>query len=150
MNLKSYFFLLLCAACVNNASDKETSYKKTDLQQLRWIEGNWKGMDGQTPFYEIYKITNDSTLEISSYNWNGTDSSATSRSYVHWKNDQYHLGDSLNWKVTQIGRDSIYMVPVYKASNTILWKKTPAGWDAVLKSPKGEKVYHMERIAHFK
>ncbi len=61
------------------------SYSKNDLNNLRWIQGKWKGMGGDKPFYEIYQLTNDSTLMITSYEWNGKDSSNSSVDFVSWK-----------------------------------------------------------------
>jgi hypothetical protein len=139
------------SAEVANEPSVTTRYSKTDLKKISWIEGNWKGMDGDDAFYEIYRLANDSTLEITSYSWNGSDSSKTSRAYLRWNKDAYYLGDSLNWKVTAITDESISMDPNFKAYNTILWKKNNDGsWDAVLNSKRGEKVYKMEKVDHFK
>ena len=149
-----YFFKLLCSlftifGC--NLKNEATSYTKKDLKKISWIEGNWKGMDGQSPFYEVYKFINDSTIEITSYDWNGIDSTNSSTSLVSWKNDRYYLGDSLNYVVNEITDSVISMNPNYKANNSINWKaKNSNAWTAILKSKNGEKVYNMERINHFK
>lgn len=150
--MKQYFIVPLAflAACNNQTADGEASYEMQDLKKLNWIEGNWVGMDGTKPFYEIYKITSDSTLEITSYSWNGTDSTGSSKSYVVWRNGNYFLGENQNWKVTEITGNSIAMVPVNKAANDILWKKSDdKSWMAVLKTKNGEKQYHMKPVYHF-
>ena len=86
---------------------------------------------------------------VTSYEWNGKDSSGTSLSYLKWIDNNYYLGDSLNWKVSSITDTSIYMEPL-KAVNTILWKKVDQdNWDAILKTNKGEIIYNMKRIDHF-
>lgn len=150
--VKVYFACLFCwvGLAASSQTVSEQTYTRHDLGKARWIEGNWKGMDGNTPFYEIYKLVNDSTLEITSYEWNGTDSSKSSKAFVAWKDGHYYLGDNLNWKVNAIIEDAIFMVPHQKAANEILWKrKDENNWYAVLKSQKGEKLYHMERVNHF-
>jgi hypothetical protein len=123
---------------------------KGGLKSLTWIEGNWRGMDGNKAFYEIYHIKDDSTLVITSYEWDGKDSSKTSISSVRRKDGSYYLGDNFNWKVTAISEGSIFMEPVFKASNTILWKKRDQNtWEAILESKGGRKVYVMQRVNHF-
>lgn len=139
------FLGTLSAFCVTHI------FKENDtLKKLSWIEGNWKGMDGDKPFYELYRMVNDTTLEIFSYSWNGKDSSESSRSVVGRKNGTYYLGDSLNYKVVALTDSSIFMIPNYKAFNSILWKRVDANkWEAILQAKRGRKVYIMERINHF-
>ena len=142
--------VILFFSCADQSYLQTPAYSKQDLKKISWIEGNWKGMDGSTPFYEIYKIINDSTLETLSYDWNGKDSSQTSRSFLSWKDNAYYLGEKMNWKVTEISDSAIYMTPKSKKGNDILWKfGSPNNWDAILNSDKGEKLYHMERVNHF-
>lgn len=125
--------------------------KKDSLQKIAWIEGNWQGMDGSNPFYEIYRFKNDTTLVITSYNWNGKDSSGTSISTLTRHNGKYYLGDSLNYKVTSISDASIIMLPNHKAYNAIVWRKVDAdNWEAILETRQKMKTYSMKRIAHFK
>ncbi len=139
------FFLSDCT------SSKSNHNTQRDISSLKWIEGNWMGKDGNNMFYEIYTLTGDSTLEIISYEWDGKDSSGTSRSYIRWKDNSFFLGDSLNWQVTGISKSEIIMIPHYKASNHIAWKyKSINSWEAVLTSQTKEKIYEMQGINHFK
>src|SRR5262245_3805868 len=44
---------------VGPAAAQATPSKKftaADIAKLKWIEGTWRGMDGDKPFYERYKI----------------------------------------------------------------------------------------------
>ena len=146
--MKNKLLLSLCFSfllhCFSHAQ------QSGNLKQLSWIEGNWKGMDGPKPFFEIYKIINDTTLKITSYDWDGKDSSKSSVTLLQRINGNYFLGDSLNWKVTNITDSSIYMEPVYKASNIILWKKRDLNsWDAILEFRNGRRGYRMERVKFF-
>jgi hypothetical protein len=136
--------------CKTKSPSVTTTFTKGDLEKLRWLEGAWKGLDGVRPFYEHYTITNDSTLHITSYDWNGADSSNTTTTAIAWKQNHYFLGDSLNWRVDAITHNTVFLIPNYKAANKIIWKKKNQNtWEAVLTSPKGVKIYQMERVAHF-
>src|SRR4026208_2271664 len=72
-----------------------SAYAKADLQKIKWIEGKWKGMSNGQPFYEIYKMTNDSTLEVTSYEWDGKDSSKSSKTLLYWKDGSYYLSENM-------------------------------------------------------
>ncbi|HEX6181555.1 MAG TPA: hypothetical protein VFZ47_09945 [Chitinophagaceae bacterium] len=138
-------FLFFCS------TNLQAQKKVDSLRRISWIEGNWQGMDGNNPFYEIYKFKNDSTLEITSYNWNGKDSSGTSKSVITRHNNSYYLGDSLNYRVITISDSSILMFPNYKANNAILWKKVDGDtWHAFLETRQARKTYVMKRIYHFR
>ena len=127
------------------------SYNPRDLKKLKWIEGGWKGMDGDKPFYEIYRFLNDSTIETISYQWNGTDSSKTEKGYLFWKKNAFYLGEQLNWKVVSISDSQVYMKPNFKAYNDILWKRVGRKeWVAVLNSDRGTKEYRMTAFYPFK
>ena len=127
------------------------SYKKSDFKKIKWIEGKWKGLYKGQPFYEVYQLMNDSTLQITSFDWDGKDSSHTSKSFVYWKGGAYYLGDQQNWKVKGITDTEIVMKRNYKASNDIIWRyKDASHWEAILESDKGVTDYHMERFDPFK
>jgi hypothetical protein len=121
---------------------------KNDIQKIKWIQGKWKGMYNGKPFYEIYEPGTE-TLKITSYEWNGKDSSNTSVDYVAWHGDAYFLGKEQNYKVTVLSDSVIKMIPV-KANNEIIWRRTPNGWDAILTGKKATNVYHMELFDPFK
>ncbi|HKR06190.1 MAG TPA: hypothetical protein VJY62_16260 [Bacteroidia bacterium] len=157
MNIKNkiiFLFLLFlginCSSPIQQTADSiEGSYSKNDLQKIKWIEGMWKGLDGETPFYEIYKIINDTTLMITSYDWNGTDSSNTSYDYVQWKEDAYYLGKNQNYKTVSMSEREIKMIPI-KASNDITWRLVDSNsWEAILAGKKATKKYHMQRFDPF-
>jgi hypothetical protein len=135
----------------NTDNPGSISYTSKDLHKLKWIEGKWKGLYKMKPFYEIYQFANDSTLEIISYDWNGNDSTNSSRSVLRWIDGAYYLGDQFNWKVTEITDSSITMMPNNKASNDILWKYNDStSWYAILKSKKDTAEYHMQAYDPFK
>lgn len=127
------------------------AYNKEDLKKIKWIEGSWKGLYKGEPFYEIYRFVNDSTLESLGYEWNGKDSSKTSRSYLIFRDGAYYLGDKQNYKVVYITDSAINMMPHVEANNEVLWKyRDSTGWDAILKGKKETNIYNMQRFDPFK
>jgi len=127
------------------------AYTKEDLGKIRWIEGKWKGLYNGQPFYEIYKMVNDSTLEVISYEWDGRDSSKTSRDYVYWKEGNYYLGDKMNYKVIAITDKEIKMKRNINASNDVLWKyNNDTSWIAELEHAKGVTRYDMIKFDPWK
>ncbi len=87
---------------------------------------------------------------ITSYEWNGKDSSKSSADFLTWFADGYFLGKDKNWRVASITDTEIKMLPV-KASNEIVWRfKDSSNWEAILTNKKGSKQYHMERFDPFK
>jgi len=131
--------------------EKAPRYDKSDLKKIKWIEGKWKGLFKGEPFYEIYQFVNDTTLEITSYKWNGTDSSKSKKSYVYFKDGLYWLGEKQNWKVVSITTTEIKMLPNVEAYNDIIWKyKDSLAWDALLTSKNGTTIYNMQSFDPFK
>ena len=146
--------VLMCSTLYSQAgvgTNSAISYKKKDLKKLKWIEGKWRGMFENKPFYEIYQLINDSTVKITYYQWDGKDTSKTSFGYVQWVKDAYYLGKQQNWKTTTITNKEIKLVPVNKASNEILWKrKDKKNWIAILTDKSGNRTYNMEYFDPFK
>jgi hypothetical protein len=150
-NILLFMVIFFLAACSNNETKSSepvnNPVSKNDLVKIKWLSGNWRGMADGKPFYELYEFANDSTIRIIGYDWNGTDSSNTSFSYVSWKEGAYYLGDSLNYKATFIDSSKIEMIPNYKANNDILWKVVnDTTWAAVLKGKTKTVEYKMEKI----
>lgn len=153
--LKSIFLVLtvstLFLSCITKM--QKIIYRRThpaSLYQLSWLQGNWQGNGGAQPFYEIYTIKNDSTLEITSYDWNGKDSSNSTKTFLRKYRDDYYLGRERNWKVSDFTDSMIIMIPVYKAANGILWRaRSENSWQAVIRTARNEKLYTMTRIKHF-
>ncbi len=155
MRISFSILLLLCfaSACgqTNTDQSKSGSYSKEDLKKIKWIEGKWRGMHNNKPFYEIYQMENDSTLKITSYEWNGRDSANTSYDYVYWRDGAYYFGKEQNWKVLSISDSEVRMLPNYKANNDIIWRyNNNNAWVALLTSNKGTTRYDMEKFDPFR
>jgi hypothetical protein len=142
-----YCSLVLIAFVFASCNAQHTTpVSKSDLQKIKWIEGSWKGLYNNTPFYEHYRFANDSTIEVTSFEWDGKDTSKSSVSRVQWADGNYYLGDKRNWQVRSITDTSIYMTPK-GSGNDILWKFVAKDrWQAILKTKNGMTSYDMVRF----
>lgn len=80
-------------------------------------------MNGSNSFYEIYTFPNDSTLVITAYARNGKDNTKTSTATLRRKGGLYNLRDAANCKVSALSGRTVFMEALFRAFNTILWKK---------------------------
>jgi hypothetical protein len=121
-------------------------YKKSDLQKLRWMEGNWKSMVDGPGYYQTYYFPNDSTLEVLSYQFNGTDTSATTKSTVYWKNKHIYLGPNGEWATVLLDKKTVQFDPVRPGWNTIKWtQNNPDEWIMVQQKPEITRTIKMKR-----
>src|SRR5687768_18594737 len=51
-------------AADSSSATPSRSLTSADVAKLKWIEGTWRGMDGDKPFYERYRLENDSALVV--------------------------------------------------------------------------------------
>ena len=153
---KVFLLMIIVSACNGPVMYKKkepvtvssVTYKIDDLQKIKWIEGNWKAMDDDEPFYEVYKFINDSTITILNYELKGTDTTNAYTDKISWKDGLYFLGEKLDWAAAVIEDSVIEWHPNNSnVHNDISWKlRSDSGWDATLTSPKGIKVYNMQKV----
>ena len=43
---------------------QSNKFTAADIAKLKWIEGSWRGMDGDKPFYERYKVARRSRMAL--------------------------------------------------------------------------------------
>jgi hypothetical protein len=142
------------ACAQSNNSAGKTNFTKADFEKLRWLEGTWRGSDGngQNPFFERYRFVGDGKIEIDSFS-DSTLSKVGSQSSVYLENSEIiHKNGRMLWRVNKLDGSLIEFAPKEKATNFFAWQKESAdvwlarlaGKDAQGKST--EKVYRMERI----
>lgn len=146
--------VLLCFSCTQMAPQTAPPKPKTltaaDLQQLRWIEGSWRGTgDKQAPFFERYRFENETTLAVDTLEAD----KVTDTTLFVLKDGEFGGGsEGSRWVATALDENSITFEPVTKARNTFSWQReTRDSWTAVLKwsatkdKPARERTYLMER-----
>jgi hypothetical protein len=152
-----FVVVIACGGKTSNNQDppKPTPAKLTaaDLEKLRWIEGTWRGMDGDKPFFERYRFENATTLASDSFADEKVDK-VTDTTLFELKDGEFGGGSAgSRWVATAIDENSISFAPVVKARNSFIWRRdSKDSWTAILSwpargdKPAGEKTYKMERI----
>jgi hypothetical protein len=127
------------------------SFTAADVAKLKWIEGTWRGMDGDKPFYERYRIEG-STMVVEGL----TDETVTKVEST----DRFELKDGVFGKhdgdkgsaASSITADSIQFVPAVagKGNNFRFERQADGTWNAILEwaatseKPSRQKIYKME------
>lgn len=149
--------LILIFACCAHLGCKETPslpgnaanppvYQKSELQKLRWIEGNWKSQVDGPGFYQTYTFPTDSTLEVLSYQFNGRDTSATNKTRVYWRNNHIYLGPNGEWVAVLLDKKAFQLNPVREGWNTINWTQNSKDeWTAINQKPDFTRTIKMKR-----
>ena len=138
---------------VAQSTAQSTPSKKitaADVAKLKWIEGTWRGMDGDKPFYERYKIE-ETAMVVESLKADGS---------VNGEPERFELKDGEFGKdegdqrsvASEITADHIQFVPAAGGrTNSFRFERQPNNtWRAVLDWPaKGDKparqrIYIME------
>lgn len=132
-----------CAKKETAVSDH--AFISRDLAKIKWIEGHWEGDYHGDPFYETYRLKNDSTVLIKLYHHVGTDSATVEYDSIYWKKDAFYMGAAPNYKVTRIDDKSIKMDPLKEGSNTVEFTHVnDTTWIALLKGPQETVTYTMQ------
>jgi hypothetical protein len=162
---KLVLFLLMAAAAVtfsacgaggtapaSNVATAATPYKgftAADVAKLKWIEGTWRGMDGEKPFFERYRL-DGTTLIVENFE-DGTLAKATDTTRFELRDGEFGKFEGEGRSAaSSITDTSVQFVPVGKG-NAFRFERQPDGtWNAVLDrpaadgKPAGQKIYKME------
>ena len=127
-------------------------FTKDDVAKLKWIEGSWKGMDGESAFYERYKIEGDAMI-VEELNADGSVKGAPGR--FELKDGEFGKGEGdLRSAASEIGEGLVQFVPGRESKGNMYrfertgpdsWKAT-LEWPATADKPARQKVYVMERM----
>ena len=131
-------------------STPSKKFTTADVAKLKWIEGTWRGMDGDKPFYERYKIE-ETAMVVESLKADGS---------VDGEPDRFELKDGEFGKgegdrrsaASEITADHIQFVPAVpgKLNNFRFERQSNSTWRAILEwpakgdKPAGQKIYIME------
>ena len=124
------------------------------FQQLRWIEGRWRGEQPNGPaFFEEYRFENDSTIR--SYTFADAASRVpTDSGAIMLRGGQVTTGSGgTRWAAAELAAGRARFEPVAGARNSFVWQRTsPDAWTATLSwpatadRPAREVVYPMTRL----
>lgn len=127
--------------------------KAADISGLKWIEGTWRGTGGdQEPFFERYKIEDDSALVVESFSDSALTTVTDTTRYV-LVNGEFRYTDRQARRVaaSEITENHIQFVPVVGGGNNFRFERQSGGkWRAVLEwpakddQPAKQLIYKME------
>ena len=136
---------------VKPAATPSNKFTNADVAKLKWIEGTWRGMDGDKPFYERYKVE-DGALITETLKEDGSVDEGPER--FELKDGKFGKGEGDEGSAaSEITDTYVQFVPTGTGSrNSFRFEKQSDGtWMAILEwtakgdKPAGRKVYHMER-----
>jgi hypothetical protein len=125
-------------------------FTAADIAKLKWIEGTWRGMDGDKPFYERYKIE-ETALIVEGLNPHGSPDGEPGR--FELKNGEFGKdeGDKRS-AASEITADYVQFVPAVRGKmNRFRFERQANGtwravleWPATADKPARQKIYIME------
>ena len=131
-------------------STPSNKFTAADVAKLKWIEGTWRGMDGDKPFYERYKIE-ETAMVVESLKADGSVEGAPER--FELKAGEFGKGEGdRRSAASEITDDHVQFVPAVPGKlNSFRFERQPDNtWRAVLEwpakgdKPAGQKIYIME------
>jgi hypothetical protein len=121
------------------------------FRALAWLDGRWRGtMPDGKPFFEGYRMLNDSTVR--SYDYPDSTAVVPSDSgAISLRGGELVTGSGgREWVATELGEGFARFEPRRGAKNSFTWQRTgPDAWTATLRwaaeAPVRETVYSMVR-----
>jgi len=140
------------AAQRSQRGQPKTPFSPNDFARLRSIEGTWKATSpGEKTYYERYRLTSDSTMEITYYS-DSTFSTETGSGRVYLSVGRvYHTFGPGRWGATSVDSTGVYFVPQINAQNSFAWSfQSPNSWTSTMRSGFSGRervtVYTLERV----
>jgi len=131
-------------------STPSNKFTAADVAKLKWIEGTWRGMDGDKPFYERYKVE-ETALVVETLKADGTRDGEPDR--FELKDGEFGKGEgNKRSAASEITADYIQFVPAVPGKmNLFRFERQPNGtwravldWPATADKPARHKIYIME------
>jgi hypothetical protein len=122
-----------------------------EFQQLRYLQGAWRGVAGGMPFYETYTFPSDSVIQSFSYP-DSTLHEASDSGLIVWSGGHVTSGGrEAAWIATSWDSTGMRFEPLRGASNSFTWKRSSRdAWTAHLEWPadagRPPREYQMARI----
>lgn len=153
---------VFAAACSGQAQENKAegakpsatpgkNFTPADVAKLKWIEGTWRGMDGDKPFFERYRVE-ESALVVEGFEDESL-AKVTDTGRFELKDGEFGKteGDRRS-AASEITDNYIQFVPAVgsKGNNFRFEKQNDGTWRAVLEwpataeKPARQKVYVME------
>ena len=122
-------------AVADSASITAATVTVTEFQQLRWINGMWRGFmpDGKK-FYERYRVVNDSTMVMHAFP-DSTFGTPSDSSVIALRNGRVTSdGGNSQYVATRLDSSGVDFAPQRGATNRFTWaRETPTQWSATIR-----------------
>ena len=128
-----------------------------DLGGLRWIVGDWRGVGTagttQAPFYELYRLADDSTLVMEGFadSTFGTETETTR--YELRAGRLASAGAGTRWTAIRVDSRGVEFAVLPGARNGFRWERAagagarPRSWQATILSASGRpRHYRLDRL----
>ena len=121
-----------------------------DIAKIKWLEGTWRGMDGDKPFFERYKFDGTTMIVQGIKEDLSPDGDPGQYELI---NGEFGKGEGdKRTAASEITDEYVQFVPAVPGkSNSYRFHRRPNGsWQAILewqandKRPAGNKIYSME------
>jgi hypothetical protein len=135
-------------ALPDDAPVPATAFTTAHFQQLRWLEGTWRGSDErQQGFVEDFRMIDDSTIQIVYFADSTMADSLGAASIAFRAGEIVHrVGPGL-WHATSVEQHAVHFVPRERARYGFTWsRESEDEWTATTHEADGATVHHMERI----
>jgi hypothetical protein len=154
-------FIAACSGTSNNNSNISSinygtpgnAFTPLDIAKLKWIEGTWRGMDGDKPFYERYRLE-DSALVVDSFT-DETLNTVETTGRFELKNGEFGKTDGARRSAAiSITNDHVQFGPVPGSEGNYFRfeRRNDETWNAILEWPASgdkaarQKIYKMEPV----
>ena len=145
--MKNAIFSTFCLLCLISSwtavGQNKSEFGLADFKEFYQLEGKWKGMAGESAFFERYTIGSDTLIMIGNFSDENL-SRETGNGELYFRNGQiFHTSGNSKWKVSKKENNSWFFEPVQNASHGFSWiLKNPSEWTAVV----GRNKYEMKKI----
>ena len=145
--MKNAIFSTLCLLCLISSctvvGQNNSEFDLADFKEFYQLEGNWKGMAGNSAFFESYTIESDTLIMIGNFSDENL-SRETGKGELFFRHGQiFHTSGNSKWKVLKKEITSWFFEPVQNASHGFSWiLQSPSEWTAVI----GRNKYEMKKI----
>ena len=141
------YFFLPGIGFTATAQEARSQFKLTDFEPLRQMQGDWKGMAGNSPFFEGYEIRNDTLIWIRYFSDAALSKVSGEGSVYYSQGNIYHSNGNSTWRLKKKEGNTFYFEPVRNANNSFRWKINDAtSWSAEVGSAGRSRIYEMVKV----